>query len=384
MKPDRQRPISTLLRDYDTCFAEFLRPSGNGQKILQAILLRAAFRRFAERQVAIRQDAATAILDVSCGPGDFSLAWTSDIAEFLPRGMIFYCTDQASGVSRATGETYTTATANKIRAAARRGHLVLAEPPIAIDADLFSGGDRLMPEGRCADIIHWSHSGYHVRDALGDKRDDPVAIETAMDFAIEKMWAALDVGGLMLSVHQTRDTADGIPSQMLPVARDYCGVLDNVPALIEDRVRRFGGAVATVNFASPLYFATSDEADWAALKRPAQWPLLGPAALRNLLLLNFIAYDFGDPGKAALEKLAENGSLGRYIDAFHSIVAQNQGFIVVKCAFQMIGKSKAVVSALDDVAGELRRDMPEFRRQMIRAMESARGAMPDTASPGAL
>ena len=39
--------LSAQIRDYDTCFAEFLKPSGNGQKILQAILLREAFSRFA-------------------------------------------------------------------------------------------------------------------------------------------------------------------------------------------------------------------------------------------------------------------------------------------------------------------------------------------------
>jgi hypothetical protein len=255
----------------------------------------------------------------------------------------------------------------------------LAEPPIAIDADLFFGGDGLMPRGRCADIIHWSHSGYHVRDALGPRRDDPAAVAAAMDFAIEKMWAALDVSGLMLSVHQTRDISDGVPSQMLPVACEYCGSLDNVPELIEERVNRLGGAVATVNFASPLYFATTGAADWEALKQPARWHLLGPAALRNLLLLNFIAYDFSDRSKAGLEKLAENGTLASYIDAFRSIVEQNQGFILVKCGFQMTGKSKAVAGALDDIAGELRRDMPEFRRQMIRVMEGERGAMPDAA-----
>jgi hypothetical protein len=36
--------LSAQIRDYDTCFAEFLKPSGNGQKILQAILLREGFR----------------------------------------------------------------------------------------------------------------------------------------------------------------------------------------------------------------------------------------------------------------------------------------------------------------------------------------------------
>jgi hypothetical protein len=35
----------TQIRDYDTCFEEFLKPSANGQKILQAILLCEAFSR---------------------------------------------------------------------------------------------------------------------------------------------------------------------------------------------------------------------------------------------------------------------------------------------------------------------------------------------------
>ena len=39
-----RQDVAARLRDYDTCFAEFLRPSGNGQKILQASLMRAAFR----------------------------------------------------------------------------------------------------------------------------------------------------------------------------------------------------------------------------------------------------------------------------------------------------------------------------------------------------
>jgi len=89
MSASGQPRVFALVRDYDACFAEFLRPSGNGQKILQAILMRAAFRQFAEERVAISQDAPTIILDVSCGPGDFSVAWASEIAKFLPRGMTF-------------------------------------------------------------------------------------------------------------------------------------------------------------------------------------------------------------------------------------------------------------------------------------------------------
>jgi hypothetical protein len=366
----RQRPVSALLRGYDACFAEFLRQPGNGQKILQAVLMRAAFHRFASEGVAIRQGAPSAILDVSCGPGDYSVAWTSDIANALPFGMAFYCTDHAAGRSRTTGERYTTATVNKMRAAAQRGRLVLAEPPVGIDADLFSGGDRLMPPGKHADVIHWSHSGYHVRDALGPEKDDNVAIENGMSVAIGKMWSALDRVGVMLSIHQTRDVSDGVPSQMMPISRGYTGTLDDVPELIERQVRRLGGSVATVNFATPLFFAKLDEAGWELLKRPAQWQRSSPAELRNLLLLNFCGHDFSDPDKSALEKLDEAGRLSSFIDAFKTIVTQNHGHLLVKCAFQMISKSPDVATKLDAIAGQLRRDMPEFLQQMAYQMNT--------------
>jgi hypothetical protein len=106
--------------------------------------------------------------------------------------MIFYCTDYPGGMSRATGEKYTTATVNKIEAAPQRKQLLLAQPAVAIDADLFSGEDLLMPAGKSADIVHWSDSGYHVRNALGADRDDPRAIESGLTTAIDKIWAALD------------------------------------------------------------------------------------------------------------------------------------------------------------------------------------------------
>jgi hypothetical protein len=194
------------------------------------------------------------------------VAWTSDIAKFLPKGMIFYCTDYLGGVSGKTGEKYTTTTTGKVRAAAQNGQLLLAQPPVAIDADLFSGEDRLMPAGKLADIVHWSHSGYHVRDALGDDRDDPRAIRLALNIAVDKMWAALGSSGLMFSVHQTRDISDGVPSQMLPVSHKYCGALDDVPERIETRIGQLGGCVATVNFASPLKFPELSDASWEALK----------------------------------------------------------------------------------------------------------------------
>jgi hypothetical protein len=366
----RQRPVSALLRDYDACFAEFLRQSGNGQKLLQALLMRAVFQQFARESVAIRQHAPSAILDVSCGPGDYSVAWTSDIANMLPLGMAFYCTDRAAGRSRTTGEKYTTATVNKMRAAEQKGRLVLAEPPTGTDADLFSGGDRLMPAGKHADVIHWSHSGYHVRDALGPKKDDPLAIETAMNTAIDKMWSALDRSGVMLSIHQTRDVGDGVPSQMMPTSRSFTGVLDDVPELIARQVRRLGGSVATVNFATPLFFAELDETGWELLKQPAQWQRSNPAQLRNLLLLNFCAYDFSDPDKSALEKLAEAGKLASFVDAFKAIVTENHGHLLVKCAFQMIAKSPDVATKLNAFAAQLRGDMPEFLRQVAYQMNA--------------
>lgn len=371
-----QRSVAALVRDYDACFAEFLRPSGNGQKILQAILMRAAFRQLAEERVAISPDAPTTILDVSCGPGDFSVAWTSEIAKSLPRGMNFYCTDIASGVTSETGEKYTTATVNKMQAAAQRGAVVLAAAPVGTDADLFAGSDRLTPPRQSADVIHWSHSAYYVREALGPKRDDPVAIETGLNVAVDKMWAALDRSGMMITIHGARDTSDGIPSQMLPVSRPYCGAMDNAAELIERSVRRLGGSVATVNFASPLHFAEPGEADWEALKRPAEWDRLSQAELRNLLLLNFSASDFSDPDKAAVEKLADIGKLASYVDTFKSIVMENRGYILVKCAFQMMAKSPDVALKLDAIADRLRREMPEFQQQMNRQMETERNRHP--------
>ena len=360
--------LFTQIRDYDTCFEEFLKPSGNGQKLLQAILLREAFSLFAQRGVAIRQDAPTVILDVSCGPGDYSVAWTSQIARFLPRGIAFYCTDYPDGISRETGETYATTTAKKMQAAADNGKLRLAQAPVATDADLFSGRDALMPSEKTADIVHWSHSGYHVRDALGAARNDPQAIEAGLHAAVDKMWAALDKMGLMVSVHQTRDISDGIPSQMLPVSRKYCGTLDDVPDRIAARIEQLGRYVAAVNLSSPLKFLGLDDAGWERLKRPAQWDRLDESEARALRLLNFIAYDFSDPAKAALETLAEDGRLAAYVDEFKSIVVTNGGHIVVKCAFQMISKSQQVARKLDDIAFQLAEKMSDFSEEMAAEM----------------
>jgi len=366
--------LFTQIRDYDTCFEEFLKPSGNGQKLLQAILLREAFSLFALRGVAIKQNTPTVILDVSCGPGDYSVAWTSQIARLLPKGITFYCTDYRDGISRETGETYARTTAKKMQAAAENGNLRLAQAPVATDADLFSGRDALMPSGRTADIVHWSHSGYHVRDALGADGDDPRAIESGLETAIDKIWKALDERGLMFSVHQTRDISDGVPSQMLPVSRKYCGALDDIPERIATRIRQLGGYVATVNFASPLKFPKLGDADWQALKRTDQWSRLDPAQARTLRLLNFIAYDFADSGKAALEKLGEDGRLAAYVDDFKSIVRNNGGYIIVKCAFQMLSKSREVAIKLDDIARQLRDKQPEYRQEMAIEIMAALNA----------
>jgi hypothetical protein len=46
MQLGNRSELSIQIRDYDTCFSEFLKPSGNGHKILQAILLREAFSLF--------------------------------------------------------------------------------------------------------------------------------------------------------------------------------------------------------------------------------------------------------------------------------------------------------------------------------------------------
>jgi hypothetical protein len=94
--------------------------------------------------------------------------------------------------------------------------------------------------------------------------------------------------------------------------------------------------------------------------------------LRILLLLNFSAADFSDPDRASLEKLADIGRLASFVDAFKAIVTQNHGYILAKCAFQMVAKSQDVALKLNAIAGQLRRDMPEFRQQMIRQMDIER------------
>jgi hypothetical protein len=260
-------------------------------------------------------------------------------------------------------------TAKKMHAAAEHGNMRLAQAPVATDADLFSGRDALMPSGKTADIVHWSHSGYHVRDALGAARNDPRAIEAGLHAAVDKMWAALDKMGLLISVHETRDNSDGVQSQIGPVSRKYCGRLDDVPERTAARIEQLGGYVAAVNFTSPLKFLGLDDAGWARLKQRAQWDRLKESEARALRLLNFIAFDFSDPARAALETLAEDGRLAPFVDECKSIVAANGGHIVVKCAFQMISKSQQVARKLDDIAFQLTEKMHDFSVEMAAEMQ---------------
>lgn len=221
-----------------------------------------------------------------------------------------------------------------------------------------------MPPDKTADIVHWSHSGYHVVDALGTARNDPLLIEAGLHKAVDKMWAALDATGLMISIHETRDSSDGIQSQIGPVSRKYCGRLDDVPEQIAVRIDKLGGHVAVVNLVSSLKILGLDEVGWERLKRPAEWDQLNEPGSRALRLLNFIAFDFSNPAKSALEALAEDGRLAAFVDEYKSLVTMNGGYILVKCAFQMISKSQEVAEKLDDIALQLTEKMHDFSEEM--------------------
>jgi len=144
--------------------------------------------------------------------------------------------------------------------------------------------------------------------------------------------------------------------------------LDDVPELTAARIEQLGGYVAAVHFTSPLNFLGLDDAGWARLKQRAQWNQLKESEARALRLLNFIAFDFSDPAKAALETLAENGRLAPFVDEYKSIVATNGGHILVKCAFQMISKSQQVARKLDDIAFQLTENMHDFCVEMTAEM----------------
>jgi hypothetical protein len=121
-------------------------------------------------------------------------------------------------------------------------------------------------------------------------------------------------------------------------------------------------------FWSLLKFLGLDDAGWERLKRPAHWNRLNEPEARALRLLNFIAFDFSDPAKAALESLAEDRRLAAYVDEYKSIVATNGGHIIVKCAFQMISKSQQVARKLDDIAFQLTEQMHDFSVEMAAEM----------------
>ena len=152
-------------------------------------------------------------------------------------------------------------------------------------------------------------------------------------------------------------------------SRKYCGRLDDVPEQIAARIGELGGYVTAVNFASPLKFLGLDDGGWERLKQRAQWDRLNVSEARALRLLNFIAFDFSDPSKAALEALAEDGRLAAYVDEYKSIVVKNGGYIIVKCAFQMISKSQQVAKKLDGIAFQLTGKMRDFSEEMVAEMQ---------------
>jgi len=367
------RTLTQQVCAYDDCFVEFLDAAHNGQKHVQAALLRESFKRFQAQAVGIQIDAPTAVLDVSCGPGEYSTAWTSQAAEFLPHGMEFYCTDFPGGVCKDTGEKYPVATARKIQEAAASGRLKLTGKPIPVEANLFSGDEAIIPQGRSAHVVHWSHSGYHVRDALGAKKDDPREIGKGLNNAVDKIWAALDKNGLLFSVHQTGDVSDGIPSEMFPISKKYLGVLDDVPARVAKRIKELGGYAAAVIFATPLKFPELADARWDSLKDANQWDYSDSGQARALRLLGFIAYDFSDPTTSGLKKLFERDKLSAFVDDYKTLVRKNSGHINVKCAFQMVCKSPELAHKIDAIAGELKQNMSDYMQEMEREMRKAAG-----------
>src|SRR5690349_19465691 len=126
----------------------------------------------------------------------------------------------------------------------------------------FSAAMRLCPPekqptssiGRTADTMCATHSGSPGMILGRSKR--------GLHAAVDKMWAALDQMGLMVSIHETRDNSDGIQSQIGPVSRKYCGRLDDVPELTAARMEQLDGYVAAVNFTSRLKLLGLDDAGW--------------------------------------------------------------------------------------------------------------------------
>ena len=309
------------------------------------------------------------ILDVSCGPGDYSVAWTSQIARLLPKGIAFYCTDYPGGISKVSGETYAMATAKKVQAAAVNGKLKLAQLPVPTDADLLSVATMRL----CRSAKQPTSSIGRTADIMCSMRSVPPGTILGRSKRVCKQplircGQPSTKGVYCFPSHETRDNSDGIRSQLGPVSRKYCGRLDDVPAHIAARIGQLSGYEAVVNFASPLKFPGLGDADWERLKQRAQWDRLNVSEARALRLLNFIANDFLDPTKAARETHAEDGRLASYVDEFKSIVTATGGYIVVKCAFQMISKLQQVARKLDDIALQLTRRMREFSEEMAAEM----------------
>ena len=186
------------------------------------------------------------------------------------------------------------------------------------------------------------------------------------------MWLALDRQGLLLSVHQTSDISDGMCSEMFSISHKYLGVVDDVPVRIAKHVKELGGYIAMINFVTPLKFPKISDSLWEALKYPAKWDCLNGFQARILRLLCFIAYDYYDLKKSGLEKLAEAGRLNSFVNDYKMIVKKNGGYINVKCAFQMITKSKEVADKLDNIAVKLHMELPCYLKEMNLIMKNSK------------
>jgi len=356
---------------YDICFAEFLEPDFNGQKYLQSILLREVFRFLGEQDIVIQKDSPAVVLDVSCGPGDYSTLWTTQVSQFFPQGMAFHCTDFKGGQCQ-NGLPYPTAAANAIKAAEARGEVKLSGEPMGVEADLFSGQEPIISPGKLARIVHWSHSGYYVCSTLGDRRNNPESIAQGIKTAIDKIWDSFDAAGLMFSFHQTGDMSDGIPSEMLPIAEKYSALLSDIPQRISQGVNEKGGYSSTVNFATPLIFPEMTDEQWDVLSDPVQWDYLDKDQSRVLRLLAFIVHDFLE-SRSNLEKLDQEGRLASFVHEYKALVRKNNGYINVKCAFQLVCKSEILGRELATIADRLRENMPKHLNEINKKTPTSFG-----------
>ena len=354
--------LKEQVRVYDVCFAEFLKPELNGQKEVQSILLREAFRYFNEHDIVIQKDSPTVVLDVSCGPGDYSTLWTTQASQFFPQGMAFHCADFKGGKCQ-NGLSYPTATVNAIKAAALRGDVKLSGEPMGVEADLFSGKEAIISAGKLARIVHWSHSGYYVYSALGGRNNNPESIARGVRTAMDKIWDSFDQMGLMFSFHETGDVSDGIPSEKLPIAERYASLLSDVPQRISQSVSEKGGYSSIIHFVTPLGFPEMTDAQWGMLSDPAQWEYLDADQSRVLRLLAFMVHDFLE-NQSNLEKLHQDGRLASLVHDYKAVVRKNGGYINVKCAFQLVCKSEKIGRALAAIAAALSGNISRYLDEM--------------------